>query len=150
MQDLSAAKISLGPNCSLSDSDSTGLCNRQEESNFGINEITDTILSCKEALLRLDSATENALERFSKLDSLVSEVNVLTGPEAHLYDEASEMLPSIAKRVHIIAKLAQSTLTNTCKESGIDVPGLEPFLGTFAENISQRVVEILKNKAVTL
>ncbi|KAL8121513.1 hypothetical protein AgCh_018297 [Apium graveolens] len=149
-QDKSAARISLSLNCSLSGSDSAGLCNRQEESNSGIDEITDTIISCKEALLRLDSATENALERFSKLDRLVSEVNVVTGPEAHLYDEAAEMLPSIAKRVHIIAKLAQSTLNNTCKESEMDVPGLEPFLGTFAENISQRVVEILKNNAVTL
>lgn len=149
MQDISVAEISLSPNCFLSRSDSAGLCNRQEESNFGINEITDTIISCKEALLRLDSATENALEQFSKLDSLVSEVNVLT-PEAQLYDEATEVLPSIAKRVHIIAKLAQSTVNNNCKESGMDVPGLEPFLGTFAENISQRVVEILKNNAVSL
>lgn len=146
MQGINAAQILLSQNCFLSRSDSSG----QEESNIKINEIAETITSCEEALIRLDSATENALKRFSKLDSLVSKVNVLTGPEAHLYDEAAEMLPSIAKRVHIIAKLAQSTLTNTCNESGIDVPSFEPFVGTFAENISQRIVEILKKNAVTL
>ncbi|KAL1808151.1 hypothetical protein ACET3Z_025141 [Daucus carota] len=149
-QGINAAQVSLSPNCLIPPNDSVGLSSRHEEFNFGVNDKTDTISSCEEALIRLDSATENALEQFSKLDSLASKINVLTGPEAHLYDEATKMLPSIAKRVHTIARLAQSKQNNHCEESGIDIPSFEPLLGIFAENISQRVVEILKKNAVTL
>lgn len=117
----------------------------QEECSFEGIEKQDTIISCKEALLKLDSATENALQLFSKLETMVSRENTSKGPEAQLYDQAAEMLPSIAKKVHAVARLAQSTQNNTCKKSGVDVSSFEPFLGIFAENISQRVVEILKN-----
>lgn len=113
-------------------------------------EKRDTVISCKEALLKLDSATENVLHLFSKLQTMVSSESTSTGPEAHLYDEAAAMLPSIARKVHTIARLTQQSTHNTLTKSGEDVSSFEPFLGTFAENISQRVVEILKKNSVTL
>lgn len=122
----------------------------QEECSFEGIDKQDTIMSCKEALLKLDSAAESVLQLFSKIDTMASSEKTSSGPEAQLYDEAAAMLPSIAKKVHAVTRLVQATNENTLKKSDVDLLSFEPLLGTFAENISQRVVEILKKNSTTL
>ncbi|CAA3027960.1 mitogen-activated kinase-binding 1 [Olea europaea subsp. europaea] len=69
-------------------------------------ENLETAISCKEALHNLDSAAQSALQLFSKFANLDPEGR-LRGSEVQLYAEAAERLPSIAKKVHAIAKLVQ-------------------------------------------
>ncbi|KAI8015324.1 Mitogen-activated protein kinase-binding protein 1 [Camellia lanceoleosa] len=116
----------------------------QLESNFEGCEKQNTIMACKEALLNLETAAENAFLLFSKLGTLTNtgeEASI--GSESQLYSEATEMLPSIAKKVQEVTKLVQSTNISSGKTKA-DVSSFEPLLGTFAESLSQRVVEILK------
>ncbi|KAA8518996.1 hypothetical protein F0562_016230 [Nyssa sinensis] len=115
----------------------------QEESNSEGIEKQQTVIACKEALLNLDAAAENALQLFSKLGGMASIEEISRGPGAQLYDEVTQMLPSIAKKVHAVAKLLQPT-NNSSGTTRVDVSSLEPLLGTFAESLSQRVVELLK------
>ncbi|KAM7531959.1 hypothetical protein LguiB_035369 [Lonicera macranthoides] len=114
-------------------------------------DVEETFIACREALLNLDAATESALGIFSKLGKkLVSREEVSRGAEARLYAEASAMLPSIARKVQAVAKLAQYNLNNPGGEMGVDLSGFEPLLGTFAESLSQKVVEIVKKNFSTL
>ncbi|XAR68854.1 hypothetical protein NMG60_11000249 [Bertholletia excelsa] len=114
----------------------------QESTRIGF-ERQNTIITCKEALQDLESAAEKAFQLFTKLGTLASGEEVPEGPEALLYGEAAEMLPSIAKKVHAVAQLVQST-NSTAGRSTADISRFEPLLGTFAESLSQRVVEILQ------
>ncbi|KAJ9548772.1 hypothetical protein OSB04_021315, partial [Centaurea solstitialis] len=92
-----------------------------------------TLDACKEALRSLADSSKTALEVFSKLKDAMSTHGNPEGPETEFYAEAAQMLPSIAKNVHEIAKFATS-----CGDEKVDIPGFEPLLGKFAESLSQR------------
>lgn len=136
---------------SLSDSAdcSSGYISGNLESSFEDYEKQNTIIACKEGLLNLETAADNLFQLFCRLGTLENGEEITRVSEAQLYSEATEILPSIAKKVHAVAKLVQST-NNPRGETDMDVSRFEPLLGTFAESISQRVVEILKNNSSTL
>ncbi|KAK1562808.1 hypothetical protein Q3G72_017406 [Acer saccharum] len=109
------------------------------------------ISECKEALLNLDSAAENVLQLFSKLLTPDSIEELQSGPGAQLYDEAAELLPSIAEKLNALAKVVQNKNNNLSSgKSGMEVSRFEPLLGTLAQSLSEKVVEILKNNLSTL
>ncbi|KAK9070797.1 hypothetical protein SSX86_011199 [Deinandra increscens subsp. villosa] len=111
------------------------------------NERSNTFNACKEALRSLDASSKTALEVFSKLRDIgigSTHDNTPEASEAQFYAEAAEMLPSIAKNVHEIAKFASS-----CGVEKVDIPGFEPLLGKFAESLSQRVIELLKESCTS-
>lgn len=119
------------------------------ESSFEDNEKQNTIIACKEALLNLETAADNLYQLFCRLGTLENGEETTRVSESELYSETTEILPSIAKKVYAVAKLVQS-IHNPRGETDIDVSSFEPLLGIFAESISQRVVEILKNNCSTL
>jgi hypothetical protein len=92
----------------------------------------------------LDNAADNAVHLFSELGTMVSTEEISNSPGAKLYGDAGKLLPSIANKLNAIAELVQCRSHISCK-SRVEVSGLEPLLGTFAESLSERVVEILKN-----
>ncbi|KAK0585024.1 hypothetical protein LWI29_022366 [Acer saccharum] len=109
------------------------------------------ISECKEALLNLDSAAENVLQLFSKLLTPDSIEELQSGPGAQLYYEAAELLPSIAEKLNALAKVVQNKNNNLSSgKSGMEVSRFEPLLGTLAQSLSEKVVEILKNNLSTL
>ncbi|KAK2657454.1 hypothetical protein Ddye_010506 [Dipteronia dyeriana] len=109
------------------------------------------ISECKEALLNLDSAAENVLQLFSKLLTPDSMEELQNGPGAQLYDEAAELLPSIAEKLNALAKVVQNKNNNVSSgKSGMEVSRFEPLLGTLAQSLSEKVVEILKNNLSTV
>ncbi|XP_057983325.1 uncharacterized protein LOC131168119 isoform X1 [Malania oleifera] len=114
------------------------------------NEMQERIIACKKVLLSLDAAAENTLHLFSTLGTLLSEEQVLGGPASQLYDEAAELLPSIAEKVNEVAKVIQSNNKGSGRKAMEEVPSFEPLLGIFAESLSQRVVDILKKNFNTL
>ncbi|CAL5335071.1 unnamed protein product [Camellia sinensis] len=88
----------------------------QPDSNFEGCEKQNTIMACKEALLNLETAAENAFLLFSKLGTLTNTVEEASiGSESQLYSEATEMLPSIAKKVQEVTTLVQSTNISVVK-----------------------------------
>jgi hypothetical protein len=91
----------------------------------------------------LDNAADNAVHLFSELGTMVSTEEISNSPGAKLYGDAGKLLPSIANKLNAIAELVQCRSHISCK-SRVEVSGLEPLLGTFAESLSERVVEILK------
>lgn len=119
------------------------------ESSFEECEKQNTIIACKDALLNLETAAENLFQLFSTLGTPGNGEEITRVSEALLYSKATEILPSVAKKVHAVARQVQST-SNPRGETEVDVSSFEPLLGTFAESISQRVVEILKNNSSTL
>lgn len=121
------------------------ISDQQQECDIIINEKHKTFNVCKEALRTLDASSKTALQVFSKLRDITSTRENSEGPEAQFYAEAAIMLPSIAKNVHEIAKLASS-----CGVDKVDIPGFEPLLGKFAESISKRVIELLKENCTSL
>ncbi|KAK3226204.1 hypothetical protein Dsin_006066 [Dipteronia sinensis] len=125
--------------------------------------IPERISECKEALLNLDAAAENVLQLFSKLLSPDSMEELQSGPGAQLYDEAAELLPSIAEKLNALSKVVQNKdcpkRLSECKEAllnalsgknGMEVSKFEPLLGTLAQSLSEKVVEILKNNLSTV
>ncbi|KAI8556850.1 hypothetical protein RHMOL_Rhmol05G0287600 [Rhododendron molle] len=128
---------------------SSGYISGNLESSFEDYEKQNTIIACKEVLLNLETAADNLFQLFCRLGTLENGEEITRVSEAQLYSEATEILPSIAKKVHAVAKLVQSA-NNPRGETDMDVSRFEPLLGTFAESISQRVVEILKNNCSTL
>lgn len=72
-------------------------------------EIEEPLIACKKALVCLDAAAESAVQLFSKLGDLASRQEILTGPEADLYDHAAELLPLVAEKVKAIAKLVKTS-----------------------------------------
>uniref|UniRef100_A0A2N9FAB1 Anaphase-promoting complex subunit 4 WD40 domain-containing protein n=1 Tax=Fagus sylvatica TaxID=28930 RepID=A0A2N9FAB1_FAGSY len=115
----------------------------QKECTSKGSDVQERIITCKEALLSLNAAAENAVNVFSNLRTLDSSEEFLGGIRAELYDEADKLLPSIAEKVNSVALLLQCRNNNSCG-SRLDVSGFEPLLGTLAESLSQRFVEILK------
>ncbi|KAI3781660.1 hypothetical protein L2E82_11680 [Cichorium intybus] len=97
--------------------------------------------ACKEALRTLEASSKTTLELFSKLRTHEN----LEGQEGNFYGEVAEMLPLIAKNVHEIVKI-----TSSCGGDKVEIPGFEPLLGKFAESLSQRVIELLKENCTNL
>jgi len=107
------------------------------------NNLQQRLTACWEALINLDNAADNAVHLFSELGTMVSTEEISNSPGAKLYGDAGKLLPSIANKLNAIAELVQCRSHISCK-SRVEVSGLEPLLGTFAESLSERVVEILK------
>ncbi|KAK9290261.1 hypothetical protein L1049_008428 [Liquidambar formosana] len=158
-----ATQSLLSPSPSLSQRESTKCSVTVDSMNMEVIELRDQkecipeatemqerVIACKEALISLDAAAESALQLFSKLGTQVSGEGISTGPAAQLYSEAAELLPLIAEKVHAVANLVPSSNIKTDGETGVEVPSFEPLLGTFAESLSHRVVQILKNNLSTL
>ncbi|GMI71397.1 hypothetical protein like AT3G09080 [Hibiscus trionum] len=110
-------------------------------------EVQEKITACKEALISLDIAANNVFELFTKLRTETSMEESSSGSRAQLYNEAKELVPKITEKISAIAKLVQDNITSDVASSTSNVEGgstLEPLLGTLAESLSQRVVEIVK------
>ncbi|XVE76508.1 hypothetical protein DITRI_Ditri12bG0179300 [Diplodiscus trichospermus] len=106
----------------------------------------EKITACSEALLSLNTAAENVFQLFTKLAAECSMEDFSSGHGAELYDEATELLPQIAEKVNAVTEVVQN---NTISKGGssrskIQREAFEPLIGTLAESLSQRVVEILK------
>lgn len=109
--------------------------------------VREKMSACREALLTLDTAAENVFRLFTKFGTECSMEEFSSGPGAQLYDEATELLPQIAEKVNAVAKVIQNNTTSNVGSSvsrGVEGSTFEPLLGTLAESLSQRVVEILK------
>ncbi|KAI3786838.1 hypothetical protein L1987_40847 [Smallanthus sonchifolius] len=139
---LSPNHIASQNNSSLSSSKSTQVktikIQDQQCCDMIRNEKTNIFDACKEALRTLEASSKTALKVFSKLRDTSTHKNNAEASEAQFYAEAAEMLPSIAKNVHEIAKFASS-----CGVDKVDIPGFEPLLGKFAESLSRRVIELV-------
>nr|POE90882.1 mitogen-activated protein kinase-binding protein 1 [Quercus suber] len=107
------------------------------------SDVQERIIRSKEALLSLNAAAENAVHVFSDLGTLGSSEEFLGGTETELYDEAAKLLPSIAEKVDTVARLVQCRNNDSCGNR-LDLSGFEPFLGTLAESLSLKVVEMLR------
>jgi hypothetical protein len=111
------------------------------------SDVQERIIACKEALLNLDAAAENAVHLFSALGIVGSSEEFSGEAGAKLYDEAAELLQSIAEKVDGVARLVHCRSNNSCG-SRVEISGFLP-LGIFAESLSQRVVEMLKENLST-
>lgn len=109
------------------------------------NEVLERITECKKALVNLEAAAKSVDQLFSKLDTQLSGEEISTGPGAQLYNKAAKLLPSIAEKVNAVAKQVRNRNNDVSERSGIEVSRFEPLLGTLAESLSHKVVEILKN-----
>ncbi|KAE8654270.1 Phosphate transporter 4,2 [Hibiscus syriacus] len=142
-----AGSIDQDLNCSVSldEKDEEGSSTIEEESEAPkqhVNEQTEVqekITACKEALISLDIAAENVFKLFTKLRTETSMEESSSGSRVELYDEAKELMPKIAEKINSIAKVVQNNTTSDVASSTF-----EPLLGTLAESLSQRVVEIVK------
>lgn len=112
------------------------------------SDVQERIIACKEALLSLDAAAENAVHSISTLGIVGSGEEFSGEAGAKLYDEAAELLQSIAEKVDTVARLVHCRNNDSCK-SRVEISGFQPLLGKFAESVSQRVVEILKENLST-
>ncbi|KAM3689728.1 hypothetical protein ACB098_09G070500 [Castanea mollissima] len=115
----------------------------QKECTSEGSNVQERIIKCKEALLSLNAAAENAVHLFSDLGTMDSSEEFLGGTETELYDEAAKLLPSIAEKVNTVARLVQGRNNDSCGNR-LDLSGFEPFLGTLAESLSLKVVEMLR------
>ncbi|KAL4572352.1 hypothetical protein LXL04_019125 [Taraxacum kok-saghyz] len=124
-----------------------GSNSQREEKDCGIerSEKEKTFDACKEALKSLEASSRTAVEVFCKLREVISTDGNVEGVEGKFYGEAAEMLPLIAKNVDEIAKI-----TSWCGGDKVEMPGFEPLLGKFAESLSQRVIELIKENCTTL
>ncbi|PON63709.1 WD repeat containing protein [Trema orientale] len=86
----------------------------QEECVSGGNEAKRKIISCREALLSLDAAAENAVQLFSDLQTTDSGEEISSRPGAELYFDAARLLPSIMEKVKTVAKLAHFCYNQPC------------------------------------
>ncbi|KAG8649411.1 hypothetical protein MANES_08G087700v8 [Manihot esculenta] len=116
---------------------------QQKEEISEANNLQQRITACREALSNLDAAAENVLNLFTELGSLVSKEDISDGAETKLYDEAGKLLPSISEKLDAVAQLVQCRNKYSCRSRG-EGSGFEPLLETLAENLSQRVVEMIK------
>lgn len=112
------------------------------------SDVQERIIACKEALLNLDAAAENAVHLFSALGNVGSSEEFSGEAGAKLYDEAAELLQSIAEKVDGVARLVHCR-SNNSGGSRVEISGFQPLLGKFAESLSQRVVEMLKENLST-
>ncbi|XVF08242.1 hypothetical protein REPUB_Repub06bG0209700 [Reevesia pubescens] len=146
-QDLNSTEFLLNPSYALSrdkkDKEDSSIIEEEAmaDQKQYVDEVGAKITACREALLNLDTAAENVFQLFAKLGTECSIEEFSSGCGAQLYNEATEKLPQIAEKVNVvIAKVVQNNTTT----SNVEGSTFEPLLGTLAESLSQRVVEILK------
>ncbi|KAL1083219.1 hypothetical protein V6Z11_D09G185300 [Gossypium hirsutum] len=148
-----AGSIDQGINstkCSLTQSYALSYDEKDEEDSSTIDEeseVGEKIRACREALLSLDIAAENVFQLFTKLGTEYPMEEGSSGCRAQLYDEATELLPKIAEKINAVAKGLQKNTTGNFGSSASNIEGdstFGPMLGTLAESLSQRVVEIVK------
>ncbi|OMO85146.1 hypothetical protein CCACVL1_10386 [Corchorus capsularis] len=112
------------------------------------------ITACRDALHNLDIAAENVLQLFAKLGTECStKLEVSSGTRAQLYYEATNLLPKILEKVNAVAELVQNNTTtsnNGSSKCRVEGSSWEPSLGTLAESLSERVVEIVKKNLSTV
>ncbi|KAJ0561023.1 hypothetical protein HanHA300_Chr06g0218141 [Helianthus annuus] len=141
---LSPNRIASQSNSSSSSSKSTEIKD-QQVCDMIRNEKHNIFDACIEALRSLDASSKTALEVCSRLRDVTStHENSAEASEAQFCAEAAVMLPSIARNVQEIVKFASS-----CGVGKVDIPGFEPLLGKFAESLSQRVIELLKESCTS-
>ncbi|XP_022034051.1 WD repeat-containing protein 62 isoform X2 [Helianthus annuus] len=146
---LSPNRIASQSNSSSSSSKSTEVktteIKDQQVCDMIRNEKHNIFDACVEALRSLDASSKTALEVCSRLRDVTStHENSAEASEAQFCAEAAVMLPSIARNVQEIVKFASS-----CGVGKVDIPGFEPLLGKFAESLSQRVIELLKESCTS-
>ncbi|XP_038883897.1 mitogen-activated protein kinase-binding protein 1 isoform X1 [Benincasa hispida] len=110
------------------------------------SELEEKRTSCREVLLGLDAAAENAVQFFSRLVAPACHEDSLHESGLELYDEAAKLLPSIIEKINAVAKLAQCKNKDKCESTkDVTITGFEPLLGTFAKNLSEKVEILRKN-----
>ncbi|XP_056172293.1 uncharacterized protein LOC115672345 isoform X2 [Syzygium oleosum] len=67
--------------------------------------VKEKISECSKALLNLESATDTLTHLITDLMSMASEEELLKGSGAGLYNQAAELLPTIAQKVDTLARL---------------------------------------------
>jgi hypothetical protein len=68
---------------------------------------------------------------------------ISNSPGAELYGDAGKLIPSIVSKLSASAELVKCRSHISCKIR-VEVSGLEPSLGTFAESLSETVVVIVE------
>ncbi|XP_058099563.1 uncharacterized protein LOC131243942 isoform X2 [Magnolia sinica] len=106
---------------------------------------SERITECRAALLSLDTAAEKALQLFTDLRFPVAREDVLSGPATELSDLASELVPSITRKVQELADLVHSSKMNSSLDARVEAVEFEPLIGKFAESLSRQVLELVKN-----
>ncbi|KAF8042353.1 hypothetical protein BT93_A0851 [Corymbia citriodora subsp. variegata] len=76
-----------------------------EESPRDKTGVKGKISECSKALLNLESATDTVTHLITDLISMASEEELLKGSGAGLYNQAAELLPTVAQKVDILARL---------------------------------------------
>ncbi|KAL0545194.1 hypothetical protein IC582_020342 [Cucumis melo] len=98
--------------------------------------------SCREVLLGLDAAAENAVQFFSRLATPACHEDSLPLQDSGLefYDEAAMLLPSILEKINAVAKLVQCKNKDKCESTkNVTITESKPLLETFAKNHSEKV-----------
>ncbi|KAL5983257.1 hypothetical protein ACLOJK_017341 [Asimina triloba] len=131
--------VSLGPASEPGEIDSSDITTRcpitnrdavdNGEQTKGIS--LDRTGECRAALIGLDAAAEKALELFQGPGFSMSEVTELS-------ELGSELLPSITRKVQLLADLVHSSQTNAGSDAGLESTKLEPLIGKFAERLSHQ------------
>lgn len=72
------------------------------------SEFAGTIDSCREAILALDMAADNAAQLFLELRTTGLREDLTRRDEARLYNEASKLIPSVLEKLKVITELVQN------------------------------------------
>ena len=106
------------------------------------SEMQEKRTSCREVLLGLDAAAENAVQFFSRLVTPACHEDSLPLQESGLefYDEAAMLLPAILEKINAVAKLVQCKNKDKCESTkNVIITESKPLLETFAKNHSEKV-----------
>ncbi|KAI3443097.1 MFS domain-containing protein [Psidium guajava] len=77
----------------------------QKKSPYDEKGVNGKISECSKALLNLESATDSVMHLITDLTSMASEEELLKGSGAGLYNQAAELLPTIAQKVDTLARI---------------------------------------------
>lgn len=83
---------------------------------FKSERTEELAIASKNALFELDVAADHALKLLSQLSGLNLRDEVAQGPGNQLYNDATEMLLPIARKLRSIAELVQSVNNNISSE----------------------------------
>ncbi|XP_048127129.1 mitogen-activated protein kinase-binding protein 1 isoform X1 [Rhodamnia argentea] len=78
---------------------------KQKKSPHDEKGVKGKISECSKALLNLESATDTVTHLITDLTSMASEEELLKGSGAGLYNQAAELLPTIAQKVDALARI---------------------------------------------
>ncbi|XP_058099473.1 uncharacterized protein LOC131243866 [Magnolia sinica] len=110
---------------------------------------SERIMECRAALLSLDTAAEKTLQLFTDLRFPVAREDVLSGPATELSDLASELVPSITRKVQELADLVHSSKMNSCLDARVEAVEFEPLIGKFVESLSRQSTKNAGNSGGT-